>query len=384
MPNKVIIIGPAHPYRGGLASFDERLALEFQREGSDVTIYNFTLQYPGFLFPGSTQYSDEPAPEHIRILRKINSVNPFNWWKIGRELKQLKPDIIVVRFWIPFMGPALGTILKQVRENNHTKIIAITDNVIPHEKRPGDKPFTRYLLSVCNGFITMSNKVLADLKQFDTVKPAVQVVHPLYDNFGNAVNKEDAKAKLQLRPNDCLLLFFGFIRQYKGLDLLLDAVKILIDQQWKPQHQSWKLIIAGEFYEDKTPYMEQINKLGIADRLILQTNFIPNQHIKYYFSAADVVIQPYKNATQSGVTPLAYHFNKPMIVSNVGALPDYVPHQKVGLVAEPNAAAMANAIIQYFELGEEYFKPGLLEEKKRYLWSNLTTEIRELSKSITT
>src|SRR5689334_6767806 len=183
MNQSVVIIGPAYPLRGGLASFNERLARQFKQEQDIISIYTYSLQYPGFLFPGTTQYSSEPAPADINIKVRINSVNPFNWVAVGNELKKLQPDIIVVRYWLPFMGPCLGTILRRVKKNKHTKIITIADNVVPHEKRIGDKPFTQYFIKPVDAFITMSEKVMTDLRSF-TNKPAKQIVHPLYDNFG--------------------------------------------------------------------------------------------------------------------------------------------------------------------------------------------------------
>lgn len=382
MSKKIIIIGPAYPYRGGMSSFNERMAKEFQQQGHDVAIYTFTLQYPALFFPGKSQLSNDPPPENIQIVRKINTINPFNWWKVGRQLYRLKPDLIIVRFWLPLLGPALGSILKIARKNKHSRVLAITDNVIPHEKRTGDSPFTRYFLSACHAFVTMSDKVMTDLRKFEPTKPAIEVVHPLYDNFGSPVEKAIARKKIGIAPKEAILLFFGFIRKYKGLDILLQAVQLLKNRQWQPNGLDWKLVIAGEFYEDREKYQEQINQLEISDHLLLKTDFIPNDQVKYYFSAADVVIQPYRNATQSGVTPLAYHFDKPMIVTNVGALPDYVPHQKAGLVAEPNPESLASAIDRYFELGEEYFILGLQMEKKRYSWSVLTSEIVKLSDSL--
>ena len=375
---KVIIIGPAHPLRGGLASFNERLAREYQNQGNEVVIYTFSLQYPGFLFPGSTQYSSEPAPTDLTIRVRINSVNPLNWVATGNELKTYKPDLIVVRYWLPFMGPALGTILRRVKKNRHTKIVCIADNIIPHEKRPGDTPFTRYFLQPVDAFVTMSEKVMKDLRQF-TNKPAKQVVHPLYDNFGNALSKTAARTHLQLPANERIILFFGFIRQYKGLDLLLEAMHILkIQQQQNPSLQIPKLLVAGEFYEDRKLYDDLINKYQLQDHLILRTEFIADSEVKYYLSAADFVIQPYRNATQSGVTPLAYHFEKPMLVTNVGGLPDLVPHGKCGLVAEPNPASIAKGIMELYQLGEDHFLPHLRTEKVKYSWSNLVSAIASL------
>ena len=373
----IIIIGPAHPLRGGLATFNQRLAKEFLDEGYDCSIYSFSLQYPSFLFPGTTQYSSEPAPEGLKIFSKINSMNPLSWIKVGSELKKIKPDVIVVRYWLPFMGPALGKILRTVRKNNYTKIIAITDNILPHEKRAGDLPFTKYFLNSCDAFITMSEKVMNDLKQFEKTKPAQQVLHPLYDNFGEIISKNEARKYLGLANDEKIILFFGFIRKYKGLDILLAA---MADERIKSS--KIKLLVAGEFYEDEKPYTELINKLNIKNALILKTNFISDSEVKYYLCAADAVVQPYRNATQSGVTPLAYHFEKPMIVSNVGGLPNLVPHEKSGLVAEPDPTSIADAIIRFYELGEHYFIPHLRAEKQKYSWQSLVKTITDLANDI--
>jgi glycosyltransferase involved in cell wall biosynthesis len=370
---KVIIIGPAHPLRGGLATFNQRLAKQFTDEGHECAIVSFSLQYPSFLFPGTTQYSTDPAPGDITIHTLINSVNPLNWFSVGRKLKKWKPDLIVVRYWLPFMGPALGTILRQVKKNRHTKIVCIADNVIPHEKRPGDIPFTKYFLRSVNAFVTMSEKVLSDLRKF-TGKPAQLVQHPLYDNFGDAISKIEARRFLGLNENDKIVLFFGFIRQYKGLDLLLKA---MADERIKKGNI--RLLVAGEFYEDDKAYLQLIQENNLQEHVILKTNFIPDSEVKYYLCSGDCVVQPYKNATQSGVTPLAYHFEKPMIVTNVGGLPSLVPHEKVGLVCEPDPKSIADSILRFYQLGEQYFIPHLRTEKQKYSWSKLTEAIFNLA-----
>ena len=374
---RVIIIGPAHPLRGGLASYNERLAKQFIDEGNEVTIYTFSLQYPSFIFPGTTQYSSEPKPSKLTINICINSINPFNWIKVGNNIKNEKPDLVIVRYWLPFMGPCLGFILRQIKKNKQTKIVCIADNIIPHEKRFGDKAFTKYFVQPVDAFITMSDKVMTDLKLFAPTKPTQLVAHPLYDNFGEKVSKEEARLKLGIKNEELILLFFGFIRKYKGLDLLLNAMKIIKNSKFNIQNS--KLLIAGEFYEDRKAYDEQIEKLDLQENLILHTDFIPDSKVKYYLCAADVVIQPYKNATQSGVTPLAYHFEKPMIVTNVGGLPSLVPNNKVGLIAEPNAESIAEKIIDYFTKGEAYFLPHLIEEKKKFTWSKMTASIKQIA-----
>jgi glycosyltransferase involved in cell wall biosynthesis len=371
--NHVIIIGPAHPLRGGLASFNERLAKQFQQEGYRVSIFTFSLQYPSFLFPGTSQYSAEPAPEGIDIKEVINSINPFNWVRTGYTLKQLRPDIIVVRYWLPFMAPCLGTILRLAKANKHTRIVTIADNILPHEKRPGDSLLTKYFIGAPDAFITMSDKVTADLRKFSN-KKTKQVVHPLYDNFGTAVETEEARRFLNLPEQERIILFFGFIRKYKGLDLLLKALHLLVNNGF-----SVKLLIAGEFYEDADQYTALIEKWNLSSHLYLRTHFIPDSDVRYYLSAADFVIQPYRSATQSGVTPLAYHFEKPMLVTNVGGLPDMVPHDKAGIVTEPDAAAIAAGIENLYNKGQAHFLPAIREEKRKYNWHSLVDAITSLA-----
>lgn len=373
----VIIIGPAHPLRGGLASFNERLARQYLSTGHRVMIYTFSLQYPGFLFPGTTQYSTEPAPTDLDIRVRINSVNPFNWLAVGNEIRRLKPALVVVRYWLPFMGPCLGTILRRVKKNRSTKLVCIADNIIPHEKRPGDTAFTRYFIRPVDAFVTMSRKVLADLRLFDTRKPAAFVAHPLYDNFGEALPTAEARRYLKLPEGERIILFFGFIRPYKGLDLLLAA---MADE--RIQHGKIRLVVAGEFYEDSKPYLDLIASLQLGDAVIMRTEFIPDSDVKYYLCAADLVVQPYRSATQSGVTPLAYHFEKPMLVTNVGALPDMVPHEKVGLVVSPDAASLADGILRFFELGAGHFIPHIREEKKKYTWQKMEESIQNLADGV--
>lgn len=372
---KIIIIGPAYPLRGGgMSTFNERLAAQLMQEGHDVCIYTFSLQYPSFLFPGSTQYSTEAPPAGLNIKVLINSVNPLNWIKVGRMLKKEKPHLIIVRYWLPFMGPCFGSILRIAKKNKTSKVLCIADNIIPHEKRVGDNIFTRYFLKPVDAFVTMSSQVMGDLKTFNTQKPAIQLPHPLYDNFGGKISMQQARAALGIAQEDKVLLFFGFIRKYKGLDLLLEAMAML-----KNKIPHLKLLIAGEYYEDKKPYEELIDKWQLKDSLLLHTQFIADSEIKNYFCAANLVVQPYRHATQSGVTPLAYHFEIPMLVTNVGGLAAMVPHGKVGLVAEANAESLAKNIESFFSTGETPFLPALLEEKKKYSWQSFTHGLLSLA-----
>ena len=362
---KIAIVGPAHPLRGGLATYNQRLAKELISMGHDVTIWSYSLQYPSFLFPGTTQYTDEPAPEGLRIRTAINSVNPFNWLSVGNRMRSERYDLVIVRFWLPFMGPALGTMLRRVKKNKNTHVLCIADNAIPHEKRHGDKQFTRYFLKTIDSFVTMSEKVKTDLQAM-TTKPVTFLSHPLYDNFGNAVPKEEACRELNIPSSNKYLLFFGFIRRYKGLDIMLNA---MADDRFA--NSDIKLIVAGEFYEDRKQYDELIKQNNLHDRVLLFTDFIPDSKVKYYFSAASLVVQPYRNATQSGITQVAYHFEKPMIVTNVGGLPELVPHEKVGYVSEPTPQAIADSITRFFSEGRN-FQDNLKEEKKKYSWDYFT------------
>lgn len=374
---QVIIVGPAHPLRpGGITTFNERLCKAFNENGYQCAIWSFSLQYPSFLFPGTSQFTDAPAPQGITIRSVINSINPFNWIKVGRQLRRSDANLIVVRYWIPLMGPCLGTILRFVSKKKGAKIICIADNVIPHEARPGDKQFTQYFVKPVDKFIVMSQQVLADLKQF-TNKPAKLIPHPLYDNFGAKISQDDARKhltgtlQLTIQPNDKLLVFFGLVRHYKGLDILIDALA-------KTKDTSIKLLVAGEFYDKSQPYFDQIQQLGLQERVIVNNQFIAESDVKYFICAADCVIQPYREATQSGVTPVAYHFEVPMIVTNVGGLPEMVPNNEVGLIAEPNANDIAIKIDQYFHMGKTHFLPYLLNYKQQLSWEVLVNEIADL------
>jgi glycosyltransferase involved in cell wall biosynthesis len=374
----IIILGPAHPLRpGGITTFNERLCRAFLAANHSCSIWSFSLQYPSFLFPGSSQFTDAPAPEGIAIHSEINSVNPINWIRVGNKLRKIKPDIIVVRYWIPLMGPCLGTILRIVKKNRHTQVVCIADNVIPHESRPGDRAFTKYFVQPVDSFVVMSKQVLQDLKTF-TNKSAQLLPHPLYDNFG--VKEEMLVARKTLRDqfnlpvedSDQLLVFFGLVRHYKGLDILIDALKVT--KSSKP-----KLLVAGEFYDKESDYREQIARLGLANQIIIHNQFIAEADVKHFICAGDCIIQPYRDATQSGVTPVAYHFEIPMIVTNVGGLPEMVPNEIAGLVAEPTAASLAESVEAFFAKGKQYFMPGLLEEKKKLSWENLTSAIVQAS-----
>lgn len=371
---KIIILGTAHPFRGGLASYNERLALQFQREGHEVEIFTFTTQYPNFLFPGKSQFSEEPAPKEIKITRKVSSVNPFNWLKVGNEIKRLKPDLLIFKFWLPFMGPCFGTIARRVKKNKHTRIITILDNVIPHEHRFGDTMFTKYFLKPIDAFISMSKSVADDLKKFDSVKPRDFNPHPLFDNFGEILSKEKAKELLGLDQETNYILFFGIIRDYKGLDLLLEAFA-----KMNKTNKKIKLLVAGEYYSNEEKYQQLIKELRLENDVIVVNQFIKDSEVGRYFCACDIVAQPYKNATQSGVTQIAYHFETPILVTNVGGLPEMVPHKKVGYVVEKDPYEIAIALEDFYvQKKEEDFKINLRLEKEKYSWDKLTAKVLKL------
>lgn len=373
----VVILGSAFPLRGGLANYNHRLAEEYENQGFRVKIITFSLQYPNFLFPGKTQFSDEPAPD-FDIEVSLNSINPLSWIKVGKYIKALKPKYLLIKFWIPFMGPALGTVARIVRKNNYTKVISIIDNIIPHEHRPGDRILANYFVKFVDGFITMSESVLQDLKTFTTQKPVLFTPHPIYDNFGNIIPKDLARKQLNLDENGKYILFFGFIRDYKGLDLLLDAMADTIIKK-----NNIKLIVAGEFYTDSAPYLKIIEDKNLTDYIILATDFIPDSEVGLYFSACDLVVQPYKDATQSGVTQIAYSFEKPMVVTNVGGLAEIVPNGKAGYVVNVNVNEIAEVIVDfYINLRAGKMEAFCREEKKKYAWDVMLSKIDEVNNLI--
>ena len=376
---KIISIGPAYPYRGGLATFNDRLAQQFLAEGHDIEIYTFRLQYPKLLFPGKTQYTDGPAPENIKIQRKLNSINPLNWIATGLKIKREKPDILLIRFWLPFMGPCFGTIARIAKINRYTKAICIFDNVIPHEKGTGDRILTKYFVNSIHGAIAMSVTVLDDLKTFRDNIPFKLSPHPLFDNYGTPVDREKACKILDLNPDNSYMLFFGFIRAYKGLDMLIEAFS---DKRLR--NRKLKLIVAGEFYEDDTPYKDLIRKNGLGNDIIFFDHFIKDSEVPLFFSIADIVVQPYKTATQSGVTQIAYFFEKPMLVTDVGGLKEIVPDGKCGYVVKPNPLSISEAMIDFYDnRRQERFTEGVKSEKEKFSWDKMTKAILEVYQNCT-
>jgi glycosyltransferase involved in cell wall biosynthesis len=368
---KIILIGSAHPLRGGLAAFNERLCHAFNEHGDTSKLVTFSLQYPSLLFPGKTQFSESEKPD-LDIEVSVNSINPFNWLKIGRRIRKERPDILLFKYWTPFMAPCFGKIARIVKKNRHTKVITIVDNLIPHERHFYDTLLTKYFIKPIDAYIAMSQSVYDDIERFDSKKIKKLSPHPLFDNFGEKLSRKEALQRLGLEENYIYFLFFGFIRAYKGLDLLIEA---FADERLRKF--PIKLIIAGEFYENAKPYLDAIQKYNLSNDIILRTDFIPNEQVKNYFCAADLIVQPYKNATQSGVTQIGYHFEKPMLVTNVGGLSEIIPDGKVGYVVEPVKEEIANALLDFLN-NKPDFSQGIREEKQKYTWDKLVLTIQSI------
>jgi len=372
---KILLIGTANPYRGGIAALNERLAIELSQKGHEVEIINFTLQYPSFLFPGKTQYTDNKPPEGIKIARMINSINPFNWIVTGNKLKKKKADLVIVRFWLPMMAPSTGTICKLIKRNRFSKIITIVDNLLPHESRIGDRAFTQYFMNQTDGMLAMSECVFNDLDLFRKKQPKKLSPHPIYDHYGEHIPKEKALKMLNLDTHFRYILFFGFIREYKGLDLLLQAIS---DQQLKSLNI--KLIVAGEFYSNEPLYTKMVHDLNIVDKVIFKKEYIPENEVNQFFCAADIIAQPYKTATQSGVTQIGYHFHKPMLVTNVGGLSEIIEDGKCGYVVHPDPTSIAKALWDFFENNREETMVEEVERAKgKFSWDIFSKSIFEIN-----
>ena len=372
---KIIILGTAYPFRGGLATFNERLARQLQAEGHQVEVITFTLQYPSFLFPGKTQYSSEQAPTDLKISQLVNSCNPLNWLNVGRRIQQMQPDLLITCYWMAFFAPCFGIIQRLAQRNGKTRCIALVHNMIPHEPSILDKLFAPFFVRSTDGFVALSESVVQDINHLDNgAKPKTSYPHPIYDHYGQQISKEQACQSLKLDPNNQYMLFFGLVRAYKGLDLLLDAFGKV-----KEQLPNLRLIIAGEFYEDEDKYRTQIATNGLTDRVLIQNEFIADADLCKYFGAADLIVQPYKSATQSGVTQVAFHFEKPMLVTNVGGLGEIVHDHKMGYAVEPNAEAIAEAITDYYTHNRQAdYTQYLIQQKDNYSWHGMANTFYEI------
>jgi len=371
---RLVLVGPVYPYRGGIAHFLEKMARDLRARGHTVEVVTFTRQYPERLFPGATQYEAAPPPYPVAAVRLIDTLNPASWIRAVRHVARFAPDAVVFKYWMPFFAPAFGTIARLLRRRGIPSI-AVVHNALPHERRPGDAALSNYFLRACAGFVTLSEAVTRDLGVLGVRGPVRQVAHPVYDVFGEALPKADARAKLGLPPDAPVLLFFGFVRKYKGLHALLEAMPRLVEAL-----PGVRLVVAGEFYEDEAPYREQIARLGLSEHVALHDRYVPNDAVATYFSAADLVVQPYLSATQSGVAQIAFHFERPVVVTDVGGLAEIVRGGRAGLVVPPgDPEALARAVLRFFrEDLAERLTAGVREAKKQYGWEPLYEAIEAL------
>lgn len=371
---RCVIIGTAYPLRGGIAHYNGILAAELRQRHS-VDIITFKRQYPTFLFPGSTQdegggtIHGDPAPQ------LIDSINPFNWIAVAREIRLLEPDVLIFKYWIPFFGPCFGTIARLVKRRSATKVICICDNVLPHEHRPFDRSFTRYAFAPVDAFIVQSAAVERELRALVPNARYRLVPHPVYTMFGTAREKQLARTALGLR-HERVLLFFGYVRRYKGLHVLIDALASVV------RHMDVQLLIVGEFYDSEASYREHIRSLGLESRIRLEAGYLPNDRVAEFFSAADAVVVPYLSATQSGIIQIAYNFDKPVIATDVGGLAEVITDGKTGLIAPPNdIEGLSAKILEFYQKDlEGPLVANVRVEKLKYSWNALTAAIEELAR----
>ena len=369
---RATILSAAFPLRGGIAHFAGLLYKELIKS-LDIDVITFKRQYPSFLFPGKTQLETGSDVESIPTIVALDSINPFNWIKIGRRIKKDAPDFLIIKHWMPFFAPIYGTISRIVRKNKKTKILVICHNIIPHEKNPVDKILTKYFFNAADNFITLSKSVQSDLLKMYPSANEKLLFHPIYSNFGEPVEKSVAKQKLQLNSKN-VLLFFGFIREYKGLDVLLDAIALIKDKL------DFTLVIAGEFYSNQDKYISQINNLKLENVIKIFSDFIPTEEVKHYFSACDVVVMPYKSATQSGIVQIANNFGKPTISTNVGGLAEVIKDGENGyLVEKENPKQLAETILKYFNENKEAdFSKRIKMDSSKYSWNEFVRGLLEL------
>jgi len=378
---KIVIVGTAYPMRGGIAQFNALLYKYFSA-GNDVKMYSFKRQYPGMFFPGKTQFEqDEPVfkiPDDKNIIC-VDSVNPINWISTGRKIAKENADLIIFKYWLPFFAPCFATISYIAKKYSKAKVLFICDNVIPHEKRFGDRFFTKLAFSQADYFNVMSKTVEEDLKLFNKGKSYKLIQHPVYNIFGEKVSKTEAKEfiskeyKADVR-NEKVILFFGYIRKYKGLNYLIDAMPEIL------RKINLKLLVVGEFYDDENRYREQIKNLNLEENVKVISDFVPDANVKYFFSACDVVVLPYADATQSGIIQIAYYYDKPVIATDVGGLAEVVRNNETGFIIEPKSSkAVAEAVIKFYEEDlEEKFSKKASDEKKKFTWEEFISKISEM------
>jgi len=372
---KITILGTAFPLRGGIAHYNALLAAALGATHTVDTV-TFKRQYPAFLFPGKTQQESGETVTAVPAPALVDSINPLNWVRIGRMIRDRRPDVLIFKYWLPFFGPCFGTIARIVRSNKHTQILCICDNVLPHERRPLDIAFTRYAFSAVDAFIVQSSAVERDLQQLLPGARYRHVPHPVYNIFGTAAGKAEARTRLGISDRR-VILFFGYVRRYKGLQILLQAMPLL------PAHLPVRLLVVGEFYDDEQSYRELVRTSGLAHTVTIHADYVPNAQVGEFFSAADVVVLPYISATQSGIAQIAYNFDRPVIATDVGGLAEVVIDGQTGYVVPPGDPASLAAAIERFYTGqhEQEFANHVREEKRKYTWENLVVAIEQLTAS---
>jgi len=372
---KIAFISTFFPFRGGIAQFNANLFRAFERQ-YEIKAYTFKRQYPRILFPGKNQYvTESDIVDRIPAYQILDTINPLTYFSSAKMILKDKPDLVLTKFWTPFLAPSLGTVYKKLRKGGVERF-AILDNVIPHEKRTGDIKLTKYFLKQNSGFIVMSEKVKNDLLLLRPASKYLQVIHPLYDHFGDVMNREEACSKLGIPLSNKVILFFGFIREYKGLDLLIKAMKLL--------PEDYTLIVAGESYGDFKRYQNLIDSNTLTSRIRLYIKYIPDKEVPVFFSASDVCVLPYKSATQSGIISISFHFNIPVIATDVGGLKEMVEHGKTGLmVSSLEPKDLSDSIKYYFDRNlKPGFQNNIKEYKKKHSWSALADDIIEFYKTI--
>lgn len=376
---RIAFLSPFYPYRGGIAQFSDSLYLSLQKS-TEIKAFTFTRQYPGFLFPGKTQYVAEADIDRgINAERVLDSVNPLTYRRTAEKIREFEPDVVLISYWMPFFAFSLGRVARILKKIcPQAKIISVMHNVIPHEKRTGDDFLTRFYLKQNDGFAVLNEKSKDDLLKLKPDAKYIVLPHPLYDHYGNKIEKTEARRELGIPPDKKVMLFFGLIRSYKGVDLILEALAEL--------DKSYYLIIAGEVYGSFDKYKEIIKKNLLENRVLLQTKFIPESEIALYFSAADVCVLPYRSGTQSGIEGVSYHFGLPVIVTDVGGLKETVEKYNTGLiVSRPEAALLKEAVKKYFE-GDlslrRSLETNIAEYKKQYSWDKFSGELEKFCKGI--
>ena len=367
---KILILGTAFPLRGGIAHFNALLARHLSRQHEVETI-TFKRQYPSFLFPGTTQDEQGDAMDTPAAPRLIDSINPFNWFVVANEVRRRNPDLLIFKYWMPFFGPCFGTIAKLATRGRKTQTLFICDNIIPHERRPGDIMLTKYAFHQADAFIVQSDAVERELNHYFPGVRYKKVPHPVYENFGVAQSKESARNSLGITAKR-VMLFFGYVRKYKGLMVLLETMTSVANDV--------ELLVVGEFYDDEEKYRAKVSELGIGQRVRFVSHYVANDEVAHYFSAADVVVLPYLSATQSGIVQIAYNFDRPVIATDVGGLAEVVIDRTTGFIVPANdAKALGTAISKFYEGNhEQKFSENVKIEKLKYSWDNLVTNIETL------